>query len=103
MTTFTFDDPIDAIGFDYTQMNEAGIVPVLTMAGGQYTLLLNPLPYTTVSPLFWGIIADTATTTMVIDSDFDSAYGIDELTLLPEPAILVLLALGGVALLRRKR
>jgi len=60
----------------------------------------NPLPFSDVNPLFWGIVFDKPFTRLTINSGFDSGYGIDDVIYfgksapVPEPSSLLLLAAG---------
>jgi hypothetical protein len=100
VATFSFDSAIQAVGFDYSGLSEPGASPTITIAGETYSIDRNVWPPTNFNQvrdaLFWGIISDVPFSTLVLDSDTDSGYGIDQVTYAttPEPGTVTLLALG---------
>jgi len=108
VSTFNFTAPLLAVGFDYSQLNEPGTSPSITIGGDVISIPLNPLPFDDFNPLFIGVIPDTSFQTFTIDSGIDSGFGIDQLTtsVVPIPAGLWLFGSGLIGLIgvaRRKR
>jgi hypothetical protein len=107
VATFSFDFDIQAVGFDYSGLSEPGASPEITIAGETYSIDRNVWPPTNFNrvrdALFWGIISDVPFSTLVLDSDTDSGYGIDQVTYAttPEPGTVTLLALGLAVLASR--
>lgn len=102
---FAFD--IQAIGFDYSGLSEPGASPTITIAGQDYAIARNVWPPTNFNQvrdaLFWGIITNVPFSMLVLDSDTDSGYGIDQVAYAtaPEPGTVTLLALGLAGLASR--
>jgi hypothetical protein len=100
----SFKSPVYGAGFNYTQLNARNSTYTATVKGRTFSLIPNPEPFDVVSPLFWGIVSDQPFSRLIIDSGFDSGYGIDDVTYfgksapVPEPSSLLLLA-GGLAAL----
>jgi hypothetical protein len=95
-----FKSPVYGVGFNYTQLNAQNSSYFATLNGQSFALAPNPQPFDAVNPLFWGVASDKAFSRLIIDSGFDSGYGIDDLIYLgkaapvPEPSSLILLAAG---------
>jgi hypothetical protein len=105
LTTIIFSGAIQAIGFDYSGLSEPGASPTVAIVGqtpadDPLLLALNTHPPTNLKQvndaLFWGFISNVPFSTIMIDSDIDSAYGIDQVTYasVPEPGTAILLAVG---------
>lgn len=96
--TFLLDAPTGAFGFSYSGNNNPDDVTSIMLAGGSFVL---PMSTPDVGQ-FWGYIADPGMLfdTAVLTATENSAYGIDDVTFgrpamdVPEPATLVLLAMG---------
>ncbi len=93
LTTFQFNGPLSAFGFDYTGVTQPGTTFTALLAGQTYSLTLNS---STADSKFWGFIGLTPFSTVTLDSGIDSGYGIDQVTfaVVPEPSSLSLLAVG---------
>jgi hypothetical protein len=96
-TTFTMHNPTFGFGFDYMGINEPDTLWQVSVLG----VFFNPAPNDgSLDAKFWGIISTAAFTTIVLTTDIDSGYGIDEVTfggsgmIIPEPAPLILVGLG---------
>lgn len=95
-----FKSPVYGVGFNYTQLNAQNTSYFVTVKGQSFPLAPNPQPFDAVNPLFWGIVSDKPFSRLIIDSGFDSGYGIDDLIYLgkaapvPEPSSLLLLGAG---------
>jgi hypothetical protein len=100
VATINFDFAIQAVGFDYSGLSDPSASPTITIAGQAYSIDRNVWPPTNFNrvrdALFWDFMSDVPFSTLVLDSDTDSGYGIDQVTYAttPEPGTVTLLALG---------
>jgi hypothetical protein len=104
-TFITLSASTFAFGFDYTDFDRPGSNPVVTISGQQFSLPLNPGGGDQVTPLFWGYVGSSPFMAIAINSDCDSAYGIDRVTTpsIPEPSSLLALLTGIGGLMCRRR
>ncbi len=90
LTTFQFSSPLFAFGFDYTGH------PALLFCqlGGQGFTLTGTSGATDLR--FWGFIGASPFSTVSLDSNYISAYGIDQVTfaIVPEPSAVSVLVMG---------
>ena len=96
--TFLFDYAINALGFYMTDI-EGGIT--ITILGNDYVI---PSGGPNGNEVYFGIISPGAFDTIAFHDTSDSHYSFDDVAYsIPAPASLVLLALAGVAGMRRRR
>lgn len=104
-TTFTFDSPNNAVGFD--------LVDILDFGGGDLTVAFdNGDAFTIASGTlisgdsqFFGYVGDAFSTMVIDNTDTGDQYGYDlvEFGAIPSPGVLSVLGLGGLAGVRRRR
>ncbi len=102
VATFTFDNAIDAFGFDFKGWLNDRVVRIAFdgSAGTEYILPNPSIPY------FRGFVSDTPFTSVTItDAGSNAFHGIDNIEAfsVPEPSRALLLLLGGAALSGRRR
>ena len=97
-------NPVDYIGFQ--DIDHAGTTGIVTfVGGGTANISFETTAGGGDSAEFFGIFRnDMPQITLVqLDASGDGRWGIDTIEYAPEPATLTLLALGSLALVRRKR
>jgi len=95
--SFTFDFPVSAFGLYLIDIEES---VVLTINGNNYTVPANG----NAGESYFGIITDSLFTLVHMDMGVeDSHTSMDDIAYIPEPATIMLLGLGSLALIRRKR
>jgi len=104
-TTFTFDGPVNAVGFD--------LVDILDFGGGDLTVAFDNGDAFTIASgslgsgnqQFFGYIGDTFSTMVVENSDTGDQYAYDlvEFGVIPSPSALALLGIGGMLGAGRRR
>jgi len=105
VTSFTFDAPNNAVGFD--------LVDILDFGGGDLTVAFDNGDAFTIASgslasgngQFFGYIGDAFTTMVVENTDTGDQYGYDliEYGAVPSPGGLALLGMGGLLGVRRRR
>lgn len=103
--TIVFDAAITAVGFDIQNFGNVGNVSTLSVLDGVFDQ--TDIPGGT---LFFGLVSDTAFTSLTFTSEINDGFALDNLTYgttapIPVPAGLPLIlgGLGAIAMLRRKR
>ncbi len=104
--TLTFNDAINAFGInitDWGDWSDTGTLSYADNAGNFFDVAYAPLP--DENEVFFGIISDIAITSVTFDHDIaGEGWSIDEVYYgIPEPGTLVLLGLGGLLAIRRRR
>jgi len=106
--TFGMHSPTLGFGFDYGGVNEVGTAWDVTIMGTTFTLAVNG-SNDAADAKFWGVISDTAFSSIALYTFTDSGYSVDEVTYsgaaqpVPEPVSMLLLGFGllGVTGLRK--
>jgi hypothetical protein len=103
-TTFAFNDHINAFGFDLIDFGDwgSGQLTLLTDAGDQVVVALSGAPDRNVQ--YFGLISDVMFTQAIFTNTIDGeAFGFDRVSygVIPEPATLILMGLGLLALQRK--
>jgi hypothetical protein len=92
-----FSSSVTAFGLNLTDLDAGGIT--ITIPGqGSYTLPGGP----DGDERFWGFVSSVPFSSVNLNSGVDSAFGVDDVVLIPEPtaAKVILLGIGCFALLR---
>ncbi|MEL7472119.1 MAG: hypothetical protein AAGK04_02290 [Planctomycetota bacterium] len=97
--TFAFNAAQSAFGFDFTDIDQAVGDVSVTIAGDSFTV-----PNAASQDGFWGFIADPgeAFSSAVLTSESDSGYGIDQVTFVPTPSGMAMLAALSLVSVRRR-
>lgn len=107
---FVFSGPVTILGLNVAIFQAPG--PAAATDWVTIEAPLDPLQWTVVSPFVGGTfesilgnVTDVVVTFEIVNNDVqqEESVGVDNAMLVPEPATLGLLAVGGLVLLRRKR
>jgi hypothetical protein len=105
MTTWSFAPQITAYGGNWTLGGPGGSGNILLVSMADFPLYVGAIP-NSYGGEFWGFTSDTPFTSVRLVGGAGSNqqnYKLYDMTYTPEPATLSLMALGGLALLRRRR